>query len=122
MVLSIRRLRPVSSAISSDSTSLSLNNTGPYRKDDAFAGRLESVRDRFADPRYGDRMPFSLRPFSSSDAVAVLDAFCDPDMARQGDVTDPDQAQAQAWISAMAEGRSDRHVFGLFRINRGVAL
>jgi RimJ/RimL family protein N-acetyltransferase len=62
-------------------------------------------------PSYGDRVPPTLRPFGLADAVAVLDAFADPDMARQGDVTDLDQAEA--WISAMAGGRPDRHVFAV---------
>lgn len=56
-------------------------------------------------------MPANLRPFRSTDAVAVLDAFADPDMARQGEVTD--LVQAEAWVSAMAVRRADRHVFAV---------
>ncbi len=60
---------------------------------------------------YRHRVRPILRQFRSTDAVAVLDAFADPETARQGNVTDLDQAAA--WISAMAAGRPDRHVFAV---------
>ncbi|TWP32746.1 GNAT family N-acetyltransferase [Leekyejoonella antrihumi] len=52
-----------------------------------------------------------LRSFEAADAAAVLDAFADPEMARQGDVADLEQAAA--WICAMTEGGLDRHVFAI---------
>ncbi len=52
-----------------------------------------------------------MRPFRVEDAPAVLDAYADPEMSRQGDVTDLDQAAA--WIGAMAPGQCDRHVFAV---------
>lgn len=52
-----------------------------------------------------------LRQFRSSDAAAVLDAFDDPGMARQGVVTD--LVQAAAWITAMTSGGPDRRVFAV---------
>lgn len=51
-----------------------------------------------------------LRCFRSADAAAVLDAFADPEMARQGEVTRLDQATV--WIDAMS-GHADRHVFAI---------
>ncbi len=41
----------------------------------------------------------------------MLDAFTDPEMARQGDVTNPDQASA--WIGDMTPNRPDRHIFAV---------
>ncbi|AZI59217.1 N-acetyltransferase [Nakamurella antarctica] len=56
-------------------------------------------------------MPPILRQFRSADSGAVVDAFADPDMARQGSVADLDQGGA--WINAMASGTRHRHVFAI---------
>ena len=70
-----------------------------------------SISITLCSPRYRYRVPPILRPFRSTDAVAVLDAFTDPDMARQGNV--PDLEHAIAWISATTLQESDRQVFAV---------
>lgn len=62
-------------------------------------------------PSYVRRVRPVLRQFRSTDAAAVLDAFGDSAMARQGEVTDLDQAAA--WIAVMTSGGLDRHVLAV---------
>lgn len=72
---------------------------------------MPAARDEAPKPRYGHRVRPILRQFRSTDAVAILDAFADLEMARQGNVAELDQAAA--WISAMAADRPDHNVFAV---------